>query len=720
MTQRRLALLFLLLLPAACKKADGLVLVNVTAVPPLTGVTSLFVTVTVTASAKMSTPAQVPLSGSTISDMSPVNFALQLPPAVVGDFTVNVVASGAGGTLATGGVTGHVDAGKTTDPPLQIVLGGGANLDGGDDGPTDLAGADLTLEPPSTPRLLSPLSTSTVTSRHPTLRWELPGGIGTAKVDLCAKRDCSIKIAGSNAVVDASNLQAKVDVDLPPGPVFWRVTVSNGASPDTQSKTWEFFVGARSADGAVDKSFGTTLDANGDGLADLLVGVTGSVVLYPGAAAGFDTGNSETLADADNGFASAVAPAGDFNGDGFGDALASGIYADTDGGSNSGRVLLYLGGLNKLDTAPIQLPIPTVANDTIGTSVAPAGDVDGDGYADVIVSANGNSPGQAFVVFGSANPSGTLRVVTLKPTDNVAGADVTGAQFGSSVAGGDFNGDGYGDVAVGAPGVTQSGKPGGNGRVYLYFGGPSFPATPGLIEGPNFTGCCGGQAFGTSMAEAGDFNGDGRDDLAILAPMATYSYNSCGDGAIDGQTFLYTGAASGAPTNFYLQLPTKATNLASCGGYVTGEIQNRIIAGAGDVDGNGYADFIIGGATATIGGTANAGQVHLILGGPSSYTHVEIPNPMAATPGQFGSAVGGVGSVTGTPTTSNFVVVGNGKVYRFTGTSGTSLQNFSALNAVVTMRDPVRGTILERGELAALVRTRRASSSKGTSVGHAW
>jgi hypothetical protein len=90
---------------------------------------------------------------------------------------------------------------------------------------------------------------------------------------------------------------------------------------------------------------------------------------------------------------------------------------------------------------------------------------------------------------------------------------------------------------------------------------------------------------------------------------------------------------------------------------------------------------------------------------------VDIPSPAPATGGQFGSAVGGVGSVTGsgTPPKSHFVVTGNGQVYRFTGTSTTPVQNFAATSAVVTMRDPVRGTFLDhgRGELARLLRTHR-------------
>jgi hypothetical protein len=172
---------------------------------------------------------------------------------------------------------------------------------------------------------------------------------------------------------------------------------------------------------------------------------------------------------------------------------------------------------------------------------------------------------------------------------------------------------------------------------------------------------------------------------------------------------LYAGAATGAPT-LLAQIPAKAMTPATCG-YVTGDVQNRAVAGAGDVDGNGYADVIIGGLYAVNGALTNAGAAHLVLGSAGGImAHVDIPSPAPATSGQFGSAVGGVGPVTGvgTPPKSHFVVVGNGQIYRFTGTATTPVQNFASGGATtVTMRDPVRGKFLERGQLAALARTRR-------------
>jgi hypothetical protein len=698
MTSARFALGCLVVLAVGCKKADGLVLVDITSSPALSDVTA--VSVTVTAGGKTSQPASVSLASTAIPP--DLHVALQLPASVSGAVTVHVDANSASAGTVSGEAMGHLDAGKSSTPILITLSPNGGGSDGG---MPDLSEADLTLEPPSTPQLLAPLSGTTVTSRHPTLHWALPGGIGTATVDLCARRDCSILITGSKAVVDASNTKATVDIDLPPGVVFWRVNVSHGTVAPTQSATWEFFVGARSADNAIDVGYGSVLDVNGDGLADLLVGVSGQAILYPGASTGLDTANKETLNDGDNGFASAVSSAGDVNGDGYVDAIAGAVFADTDMGSNVGRVLLYLGGVNKLGTSPITLPIPAANGDAIGTALATAGDIDGDGYADMVVGATGNSPGRVWVVFGG--PSGTSRVVELKPSDKMlTGDDLSGAQFGTSVAGGDFNGDGLGDVAIGAPGVTQMGKPSGNGRVYVYYGGTGFPTTPEIVDGVNFTGCCGSQAFGTTVAEAGDFNGDGRDDLVVVAPFAQYQYTGCGDSPtamIDGMTYIYYGAATGAPT-IAVQLPAKEYN-AGCG-YVTGDIQNRAAAGAGDVNGDGYADVIVGGLYAVNGGFTNAGAAHLLLGGAFALGgHVDIPSPAPATGGQFGSVVGGVGSVTGTgtPPQSSFVVIGNSQIYRFTGTGTAPAQNFTSIGVTtVTRLAPPRRGLRSRGHTIAL------------------
>lgn len=120
---------------------------------------------------------------------------------------------------------------------------------------------------PPAPRPIAPLSTSRVTSRRPTLHWELPTGVTDTTVDLCLDRACTKPIGKP---VDVTGTSYAPPDDLPTGVVFWRLhpsTFSNVTSP-----TWEFWVGARSA--PVDTSWGTTLNVNGDGYADLVVGAS--------------------------------------------------------------------------------------------------------------------------------------------------------------------------------------------------------------------------------------------------------------------------------------------------------------------------------------------------------------------------------------------------------------------------------------------------------------
>lgn len=149
---------------------------------------------------------------------------------------------------------------------------------------------------PTNPRLIYPLSTTTVTSRRPMLHWELPAGASAVQVDLCATRACSSTIA--TVMLDGTATNGVPTTDLPKGIVYWRVRAMVGASSGFSS-TWEFNVGARSA--ATNRSWGTILDVNGDGYADLAVGApnaaggSGKVYVFHGSAAGLATSPNTTI-----------------------------------------------------------------------------------------------------------------------------------------------------------------------------------------------------------------------------------------------------------------------------------------------------------------------------------------------------------------------------------------------------------------------------------------
>jgi hypothetical protein len=175
-----------------------------------------------------------------------------------------------------------------------------------------------------------------------------------------------------------------------------------------------------------------------------------------------------------------------------------------------------------------------------GYAVAGAGDVNGDGWADLVVGAYKQDRGTAdegnvFVYLGSASGIPTIPSITI---DNPEG--LGGAEFGCSVAAaGDLDADGYADVAVGARGWDRGTSDEGNAFVYRNRTG-GIAATPAFVlDNPD------GDAsayFGAATAGCGDVDADGYGDLAVGAYRQTTGSSS------EGNVFVYLGAAAGVPT----------------------------------------------------------------------------------------------------------------------------------------------------------------------------
>ena len=220
-----------------------------------------------------------------------------------------------------------------------------------------------------------------------------------------------------------------------------------------------------------------------------------------------------------------------------------------------------------------------------GMRVAGAGDVNGDGYSDVLVGAHAYDnqqglSGTVFVYHGGAGGVNTTAAILLKGYGNMTG-NMTG--FGRSVAGaGDVNGDGYSDVLVG---VVDYGELTDLGAVLVYHGGAGGvnPTAATLLI--NQTGV----EFGFSIAGAGDVNGDGYSDVLVGA----HHYPKSVAGISRGATFVYHGGANGVN-------PTAVTLLQ---GNQVEAYFGISVAGAGDVNGDGYSDVLVGAP-----GTANALQ----------------------------------------------------------------------------------------------------------------
>ena len=204
-----------------------------------------------------------------------------------------------------------------------------------------------------------------------------------------------------------------------------------------------------------------------------------------------------------------MATAGDVNGDGYSDVVV-GAWGNA---SATGKANLYLGGASGLSPTLSWTAMGEVAGDRFGTSVVAAGDLNGDGYSEVLVGADGYSTGKgkAYLYLGSD------MAPYLVASGWTATGEAEGDELGNSVGtAGDVNGDGYSDAVVGAWGNASA-----TGKAYLYLGSAS-----GLSTGPSWTasGEAANDAFGASVATAGDVNGDGYSDVIVGASGMAYSY----------------------------------------------------------------------------------------------------------------------------------------------------------------------------------------------------
>ena len=262
-----------------------------------------------------------------------------------------------------------------------------------------------------------------------------------------------------------------------------------------------------------------------------------------------------------------MAFAGDVNGDHFGDFLVGSPYFDN-GNTDEGAYFVYFGGpvLNGIADGSVE---SGQNSGYLGNSVAGLGDVNGDGYADIGGGANGfdvngTNGGRVSVCYGGA-PFNTVVDVQLNGPS-------AGARFGASLAAaGDVNGDGYGDVIVGANELTNGQAM--EGAAYIHFGGASLSTTAnGIIEENSVS-----SGLGASVAGVGDVNGDGYADVMVGANLRD-------DNLADvGAVYLYLGGPSVFNTG---------SDQFFGGSQLNGQFGAALAAG--DVDGDGNSDLIIG------------------------------------------------------------------------------------------------------------------------------
>lgn len=386
--------------------------------------------------------------------------------------------------------------------------------------------------------------------------------------------------------------------------------------------------------------FGASLaaagDLNTDGVGDFLIGAPSDdpaflarVYVYTNTVTGTDRADRRLPGTGVDRAGTAVALA-DMNGDGAADILV-GAWGEDGGTTGRGRAYIYKGGEDPLPPPGggslgwMQWTEPTAtlqgnAGERFGLAVTRAGDLNGDGYEDVAVGApfnavNGQDAGAAYIYFGSAVFDTTADLVLRGAAWDWFGFSLSGA--------GDVNNDGYDDLIVGAPGNTFSGPPNNNGRALLFLGGPSMDATPDLI----LNGSMPGDAMGRSVAGAGDLNGDGFDDIVVGAP----SNDAMGTDA--GMILVYLGSSPVNSIPDLLVLGTAAEDLLG-----------DAVAGAGDMNGDGFDDLLVGAPGSDLG-AVNGGAAYVYHGGSPLTGGADQTLSGIYGDAAFGSALAGAGDV---------------------------------------------------------------------------
>ncbi len=276
----------------------------------------------------------------------------------------------------------------------------------------------------------------------------------------------------------------------------------------------------------------------------------------------------------ENYFGRNVSKAGDVNGDGYSDIIISAPNYNF----GVGRVFLFYGGSLMDNVADLILTGET--ENSFGASISSAGDVNGDGFSDIIIGAPDynnltSNEARTYIFYGGSNMNNIADVILIGNINN----------FSISVSSaGDVNGDGYSDVIVG------SHFEGGNGLAYIFFGGSSMNSIADIVLSVDANS----NNFGYSVSSAGDVNGDGFSDV-IVGALTYVGENRT------GEAFIFYGGSS-------------MNNIADV--KMSGETQDGLfgfsVSSAGDVNGDGYSDVIVGAVYYNI----TYGRAYIYYGSP--------------------------------------------------------------------------------------------------------
>ncbi len=492
--------------------------------------------------------------------------------------------------------------------------------------------------------------------------------VGEVRYELQYSADPTFNTGVRSAQTIQTNYQPELPLAVSSVPpvgrrYFWRVRACAAALCSEYSRSWWVNVGR------------SLKDFNGDGYADVIVsshissdevGLPGRAYVYMGGPGNtFDGQSDAVLTDAavESWFGYSVASAGDFNGDGYADVLVGAPKSDN-AGNEGGRAYLFFGGPgDTLDTAADVTFEGIRTGSWLGGSVSGAGDVNGDGFSDVIIGALDETGtagvGRAYLYLGSSRPAPLAR------NSGALAGGPTSISYGATVAGaGDINGDGYADVLVNSSSYLHY-DPAEICRADIYWGG----------EGNQFdyevddrvTGAS-GEKCSLKAAPAGDVNGDGFSDV-----IARISRRAEG-----GRLFLGGKKFSG--------IADAVLNVQA--GHTC-----REAFGVGDVNGDGADDIAM---TDNVSSTSGQVLVHFGKLGAQSAALLESPSGVlskTSTYTLFGWVVRAAGDVNGD--SLDDLVLGdqgegeaNGSFYVYLGNGGEVLNNFP--DGIVTGGGPRR------------------------------
>jgi len=344
-------------------------------------------------------------------------------------------------------------------------------------------------------------------------------------------------------------------------------------------------------------------DVNGDGFDDIIVGsniITSlnyrsyAYIFYGGMT--MNNIADVTLIGELNTYLVCVSSAGDVNGDGYSDVIMGSYQPSI---SYRGLISVFYGGYS-MDANPDFTFYPNGSYSGLRFSVSTAGDVNADGFSDVIIGVGSEEfatspPGKAFLFYGGIGGIFHTPAVTFSGV-------YRGDKYGLSVSSvGDVNGDGFSDAAVSSTYYNSY-----SGRLFIYYGGINMDNSSDIVlSGENPF-----DEFGTKFSSAGDVNGDGYSDVIVSSP----GYNLS-----TGRVYIYYGG-------IYMD---NVPDMSIAGKYK--------FAGLGDVNGDEYSDIIIGNSSYF----SSTGQVKIYFGGSIMDSLADIEMSGSIVDNAFGLSVSG-------------------------------------------------------------------------------